>query len=172
MSRQLRRRVSEAGQDGHGPDAMPLWAWARTTRHELVRQARWTARHAPGEVLLTLRVPASRVLLSRYDEWHTVLNNSPLWPPDLSVDDLDSFDADWDAAWGADWHKRLAAGPEPALLDALESSWEAVFEVSVGSRRWAIQACLATIRAADVRDVVMIGASHRTGSTEPMLSSD
>ena len=50
-----------------------LWLWAKTTYRDLVGNAR----HARGDVLLTVRVPRERVLLSHFGDWHTVLNRGP-----------------------------------------------------------------------------------------------
>lgn len=50
-------------------DTWPVWLWAKTTRYELVRQARYAARHEPGVALITARIPRRRLLLSESYAW-------------------------------------------------------------------------------------------------------
>jgi hypothetical protein len=58
---------------------LTLWLWAKTNSRNLIGNAKL----ARGEVLLTVRVPRVRVVLSHFDDWHTVLDRSlevPLLP--------------------------------------------------------------------------------------------
>jgi hypothetical protein len=64
---------SAAARHGLG-DTWPVWLWAKTTRYELVNQVMHDARHQPGSVLITARIPRSRLLLSEFQAWHCVLN--------------------------------------------------------------------------------------------------
>jgi Domain of unknown function (DUF3841) len=161
MNRQLRRRHRANGGRAEDADLVPLWAWARTTRRNLLGQARWAARHEPGSMLLTMRVPAARVLLSRYQEWHAVLNRSPLWPTDTPDDGFDDFYERWDTRWGVDWRDRLAAGRDPALRAAIEHTWDGVFDLSGCKTGEPVQACLPEIHAADVIRAVQIKPTRR-----------
>jgi hypothetical protein len=67
MYRQMDARLPTSG-DG------AIWLWARIRRQDLVELCRL----APGQALLTCRVPRQRVLLSHFGDWHAVLNRHPL----------------------------------------------------------------------------------------------
>lgn len=74
----------------------PVWAWARwTDDHDRPRSRpdrRCYAFRATGDLkahLIHLRIPASRVMLSDFDDWHCVLNRAPAMPPESR---------DWDEA--------------------------------------------------------------------------
>ncbi|WP_416779510.1 DUF3841 domain-containing protein [Microbacterium lacticum] len=50
-----------------------VWLWARIRRYDLISNCRRAV--VPGQepqVLLTCRIPRERVLLSQFDEWHTL----------------------------------------------------------------------------------------------------
>lgn len=110
-----------------------VWFYGRVSRANLA----YSVRHShPGQVLLTCRIARERVLLSHYDEWHSVLNRAPLLlaRPD---EDEESYFARYDtvidaldgrlAAAGLDRTAPLAKWP-PELRIELEASWEAIFE--------------------------------------------
>ena len=59
MFRQMAARLPTFG-DG------AIWLWARIRRQELVELCRL----APGQILLTCRVPREWVLLSHFGDWH------------------------------------------------------------------------------------------------------
>lgn len=80
-----------------------LWLWARIRRVDLVGNCRC----ARGEVLLTCRIPRKRVLLSHFDEWHSVLN-ADVAIPKLPGESEDEFDARWDQVYD-DFHARINA---------------------------------------------------------------
>jgi hypothetical protein len=67
MSRQMAARLPTFG-DG------AIWLWARIRRQKPLELCGL----APGQVLLTCRVPRERVLLSHFGDWHAVLNRHPL----------------------------------------------------------------------------------------------
>lgn len=67
-----------------------LWLWPTATWTRL----RDDAKHARGEVLLTVRVTKDRVLLSEFLDWHAVLNRS-LHVPALPGE----RDEEWKARW-------------------------------------------------------------------------
>src|SRR5690606_2995627 len=49
-----------------------VWLWARISRRHLSESCRL----GRDDVLLTVEIPRARVLLSDFEEWHTVLNKS------------------------------------------------------------------------------------------------
>lgn len=59
--------------DGMSP---PLWAWAQICRDDLVDLS---VAAPAGSVFVIASVPASRVLLSSFEDWHAVLNR--MWCP-------------------------------------------------------------------------------------------
>lgn len=121
----------------HVPDSSGrplLWAFAswRMVRHL------WALERGSGarEWLLTLRLPADRVLFSDYDNWHWVLNNGLYQPesdhrPECWVSDPTPCascrlsDAFYEAAQAADprWSEDYRRLPSP-LRRQLEESWE------------------------------------------------
>jgi hypothetical protein len=145
-----RRRPAEAP----GP---LLWAWARIQRSALVD----SLRHGGGEdVLVTLRVPRERVLLSDFDDWHAVLNHWELHPRALD-------DAEADRRIDAFWEERDALGvgtsgietwPEPLRLRVM-ASWSQVFEIGPPPR--AVQAVTCRFDAGDVVDAVEVVRPRR-----------
>lgn len=148
MNRQMKKRLPD-GRDG------ALWLWARTTRAHLVE----CCRHARGQVLLTCRVPRDRVLLSHFDDWHSVLNRglSISRQPGETEDDMlaraDRFNARVEAAG-------MRAAPVsdwPAdLRDEIERSWESIFDRSGYGRHDIWQATVSVLRAEDVVSAVRI----------------
>lgn len=131
-----------------------LWLWPTTTRRSLIDQAR----HARGDVLLTVRMPRSHVLLSDFDDWHIALNNGFHVAPEPG-----ESDDDW---WARaepiidDWHDRLdAAGVDgkpgrgnwPAhLREEAERSWEAILDPATWRPGAHLQGVAHAIRAEHV----------------------
>jgi hypothetical protein len=154
LSREMdRRRVPPVGQPGM------IWAWARIGRRELMRGLHL----ARGDMLLTLDVPADRVLLHGFGDWHAVLNRSLLIPdlPDETAEDYsrraeplwDDFDrrlreAGVGAGWEDDW--------PPELRREVEASWSLIFEPSSWHPRIAVQATLREVVASDVVEAVRV----------------
>lgn len=137
MRAQVRRRVP-------GARGRPLlWAWVGAPPEGV---------GAPGEVCLTLEVDPSRVLLSDFDAWHSVLNRGFLA---LTEAELEAFEARWErcAAAGGDAWSELRALIEP--------SWERVFDLEAMAMPWGeeppsprvIQAVLEEIRWSEVQGV-------------------
>ena len=125
----------------------PWWAWARPpagrSRPDL--RARWAYHNGwpagTACVRLGLDVPDAAVLLSDFDMWHAVLNNSPLVASDEA----------WDA---------IQALPADERQGAREATWPGIFAVNEppnpywhGSDAPIIQACFEALRLADVREV-------------------
>jgi len=146
MLGQLSQRVSTSG------DGM-VWLWARIPWRELVSEVR-TAR---GAVLLTVRIPRHRVLLSSFDDWHVPLNRSLYVPskPGESVDAwwsraeplMDAFEARVNAA-GLD--QAPLEQWDPDLRRDLEWSWEGIFDPASWPPGCIVQATVHELRAADV----------------------
>lgn len=128
----------------------PWWAWARPPCGHARPDLR--ARHpyhngwpaGTACVRLGLDVPDAEALLSDFDMWHAVLNNSPLVPSD----------EEWDA---------IEALPEPMRQSARAATWPGMFAVDgplvpfwngVDGFR-VVQACFETLRLADVHEVTV-----------------
>lgn len=151
--------------EGVAADRLPtsgdalLWFWAQTTRSQLRSME---APHARGDVLLTVRMPRSEVLLSHFDEWHSCLNNQPVILPEPGEDD----DTWWTRAEPIiDWFykARDASGRHPAHVRAqIEDTWHGIFDQSHWKSREYIQAVAHQIRAEDVIGAVKVrrGRKH------------
>ena len=150
MLRQMDQRLP--GQPGG-----LLWLWLTATRSRL----RDDARHARGEVLLTVRVAKDHVLLSEFLDWHAVLNRSLHVPPLPG-----ESDEAWEARWSPideDFDERakpyrkepIAAWPE-ALRAEIESSWEAIFDPATWRTPPVLQATMRELRTEDVVRAVRI----------------
>lgn len=107
-----------------------MWLWARTTRSNLVGDCR----QARGEVLLTVGVPRERLLLlSHFDDWHSVLNRLvavPLLPGESYRGWSTRFEGIRDA-----WDERVRAYRDPpidewpvGLRGDLEESWLSILD--------------------------------------------
>ena len=150
MRRQMAARLPSSG-DGI------LWLWAKTTYRDLVGNAR----HARGEVLLTVRVRRERVLLSHFGDWHTVLNrglNVPLLPGETFEEWSPRFNAlydEWCVRAGAHHDLPIAAWP-PFLRAELEASWESIFDLNNREEPLYVQATVHALRASEVVRAVRI----------------
>jgi hypothetical protein len=145
----------------------PVWVWARIRRYDLLSSVRHAARASSGEVLLTLRIPRERVLLTDFDAWHYVLNGGaspPLTCPGcgtVQCDDLDCVDS-WFDNWWDGWDRRIPRTGDgqrapwwtwpPVLRAELFDSWQALF---TPPRRLAVQGCVELIETEWVRDAVI-----------------
>lgn len=140
-----------------GPPDGLLWLWPNAT-HRLLRNV---ARHASGEVLLTVHVPRERMLVSDFSDWHTVLNRCLHVPRQT-----DESDAEWDARWQArtdafetrcEPYVSLATSEWPTELRAeLETSWEAIFDPVTWPRKPDLQATMRELRRDEVVRAVRI----------------
>lgn len=153
MFRQMAARLPTFG-DG------AIWLWARIRRQELVELCRL----APGQVLLTCRVPRERVLLSHFGDWHAVLNRHPLIieHPDESDEAygarLDRIFEDVDGrVRGAGVAPDAGYRHWPAdVRTELEDSWEFMLDPSNYGRYESWQATVHSLRADDVVEAVRI----------------
>lgn len=154
MFRQMGAQLPTAG-DG------AIWLWAQIRRQELVELCRL----APGEVLLTCRVPRKRVLLSHFGDWHSVLNRSPLvleLPGESDKDygaRLDRIFAEVDdriRAAGVPLDAGYRHWPED-LRTELEQSWEFVLDPVNYGRYECWQATVHCLHVDDVVEAVRIG---------------
>ena len=141
---------------GPGEDGM-LWLWSSTTRRQLVR----SAKYAPNEVVLTVRVPARRVLLSSFDAWHSVLDQRlevPSVPGETHRDwsrRSDEMHSAWRKRHGPYSHLPLNQWPPEVRAD-LEASWVSIFDLSGRRVGMPIQATTREIRASEVTRAVRI----------------
>jgi hypothetical protein len=153
MARQVREQL---GADG---DTWPLWAWARTTRRDMVSDARRYLRLAPGTVLVTARVDRACVLLSDYGEWHSPLNAHPVVPPDATDDEfgqaIDAWYRTLDREVPDSRDRPRSMWPDHVLAE-LMSTWPAIFDQTRWTRRTHVQGCLAELAADDVIDAVRL----------------
>lgn len=150
MRKRMARRLSSSG-DGI------LWLWAKTTYRDLIG----STRYGRGEVLLTVRVPRERVLLSHFDDWHSVLNRSlevPLLLGETYEQWLPRFDSirdGWDQRERV--YRDLSIDQWPAALRAeLESSWDSIFDLGHRTESFYVQATVHELRAHEVSRVVRI----------------
>lgn len=140
-----------------GPPRGLLWLWPTATQARL----RDDAKHARGEVLLTVRVRRQRVLLSEFRDWHAVLNRH-LHVPALPGES----DEEWEARWNpldddftarADPYRTVPIGEWPRDLRVeIESSWEAIFAPETWRTPPVLQATMRELRGADVVRAVRI----------------
>lgn len=153
----------------------PIWFWAQTNRRDLLCNVRQMARCTPGSVLVTCRMPRSHCLLSAYDDWHAVLNASPLvpWSAEADTEDEDAWAA-WSARLGDEYDKRDRAleragvprnGPFrawPADLRAeIGRTWEHVFDLDAYPIDEYWQATVEELHAADVVDSCVTRVASR-----------
>jgi hypothetical protein len=138
-----------------------LWLWATTTRRALVEQAR----HARGDVLLTVRMPRDHTLLSDFDDWHVALNSGIHVPPEPG----EAGEAWWARAEPIvdDWNDRLKAaglnqsgttidGWPQDLRNEAERSWETILDPATWRPNAHIQAVAHAIHAKQVMAAVRV----------------
>ncbi len=111
-------------------------------------------------MLLTAEIPRTRVLLSDFEEWHTVLNKSlavPLLPGESDDEWSARFDVIHDEWWERTepYHRLPLAGWPAPLRDELESSWALVFDLDDAGKR-DLQGVVHELRASDVTRAVRI----------------
>lgn len=102
---QMRKRIG-------GNANYPIWAWTKCGDD----YHRW---NTPGEtyVRIDFNVDPKKVVVSSFDKWNIILNNGPII--DLINDDWDLYDQTYDQI--------MERGQE-----AIESTWEKVFDIEEG----------------------------------------
>jgi Domain of unknown function (DUF3841) len=134
------------GYGGH----WPWWAWVRPpcgcVRPDLRKRQLYHNGWPAGTACMRLEldVPDIELLLSDFDMWHAVLNNSPLV----------SSDEEWDT---------IEALPEPQQRSVKEATWPRLFALAEPpdpfwdgtDRQRTVQACFETLRLADVYAVTL-----------------
>lgn len=126
---------------------LPIWAWhTRNWKHKKpdLREAAYDVK---GEkcVLLEIEIPDGEVLLSDYDEWHYVLNDS--WNDDSMNEE--------------EWEKMQEEFDKLPFLEQeklKKESWEKIFDVTPFQNEWRtkgryIQACFWELRLENVNKV-------------------
>jgi hypothetical protein len=104
----------------------PLWGWRRKRGRCKPRPSSY--RLDVDHWIVSFDIPEDQVVLSRFDEWHYVLNCWYL--PDMSVED--GGEAEDEALWaemtakGIGFHDRPY--PEP-YMSKIRNSWNAVFDI-------------------------------------------
>lgn len=147
MRCQMAKRLP--GYQGH----FPWWAWAQWKGEHSRPDLRARGLHggfAPGSlcVRLELELPEQEVLCSDYALWHVILNDGHI--------SLNETEADA-------WDQLL---PEQQTREALEASWERIFDGEhtgadpewIGGTAAAIQAVFEVLRLTDVRRVTSFRA--------------
>lgn len=140
-----------------GPAGALLWLWPDPS----ARRIRTHARQARGEVMLTVRLPAEKVLISEFDDWHAVLNRVLNVPQRVG-----EAEEDWDRRSARQWDDfsakagSLARGPTdelPTDLRAeLENSWQQIFDPSTWHPDSTLQATARELRRAEIVRAVRI----------------
>ncbi|MFT4234454.1 MAG: DUF3841 domain-containing protein [Microbacterium sp.] len=150
MLREMDRRLPST-------DGGLLWLWPKATRRVLSDNAK----HARGEVLLTVRMPREQVLLSEFVDWHCVLNRFLHIP---------QHPGESDQAWerrGDAVHDGFDARARPfseapieqwpnGLRAEIEGSWQAIFDPTTWGADAALQATARRVLASDVLRAVRI----------------
>ncbi len=132
MAEQMERRLKVPRP---GKNAMPIWAWyqweGKRCKPDL-RSGGHLPKGQPG-VRLELQVADDRVLLSDFDLWHYVLN---YWYLPASEKDCEAFEKKLVKAH-LSFYKYNHQHPLPhaQYRQAIEKSWERIFDVGWADRR-------------------------------------
>lgn len=139
-------------------NAMPLWAWYLWDGEQRKRPDLRSSGHLPrGEpgVRIEFQIKDAWVLLSDFDLWHYVLNYLYL-PQSLAEGDL--FEAKL-AGHGFSFYNTKSL-PDPTFHDAIQQSWERIFDLEWEERditapksKKSIQATLWELRLENVRRI-------------------
>lgn len=159
MTRMAAERLTPRGRDDQCAERGRrglFWVWARV-RSDTIRDC---AKHARGQVLLMLRVPAMQVLLSAFDAWHIVLNDGFHVPPLPGESDedwcaraepiWDDFDARADAA------KESGARLTHDLRVEQERSWVSIFDPTCWRPDQTIQGVVHAIKAEQIVEAARV----------------
>jgi hypothetical protein len=144
----------------------PIWFWAQIRPRDLLVNVRHAARYDPGSVLVVCRIRRQRCLLSSYDDWHCVLDGSPLvpWPKPTRADPAadpeewarwqrrlaDAFDRMERALAAAGVPRHPVSGWPAELRAQVERGWEHIFDLAAYPPEEYWQATVEELRAGDV----------------------
>ena len=118
MVKEMRERI------GSPPEGVkyPIWLWYRWNGHNKKPDLR--ARRSFGSkgtelVLIEIEIPDNQVVLSDFDNWHSVLNHSYSYSEAQSEKEFDKIH---------EWIQSLS--PSQRQLE-IQKSWESIFDISV-----------------------------------------
>lgn len=143
------------------PDGAPLWGWYRWLNESQPRPDLRAIRHywhPPGlYVLMECELPQESVVLSDFDAWHIVLNNSYVA---ISEDDDANYEAQLSRYRDCPDEEALAA-----LRQKFYKSWERIIDMdALTEPHWhsedkkSIQACFWQIERDQVRSAKLFNA--------------
>lgn len=126
---------------------LPIWAWhTRNWEHKKpdLREAAYDKKGTKS-VLIEIEIPDNEVLLSDYNEWHYVLNNS--WNDDSMNEE--------------EWEKMQEEFDNLSFVERerlKKESWNKIFDITPFQNEWRskgqyIQACFWELRLKDVKKV-------------------
>ena len=124
---------------------LPLWAWYKMDgslkKDVIERETKFS--EAPGTecVLIEFAVPDDQVLLSDFDFWHCVLNNSPILDPNDYLDSYEEYEVEYD---------KYMSLPEYCRDLIKENSWNNIFNIDNSDY---IQATFWELKAKDIISV-------------------
>ena len=139
MSKQLTNRV------GNAPDGVryPVWAWYQWEGKRKRRDLRFSgyARRGTPMVQIEFEIDSNSILLSDFDDWHLVLNNSYI------ADSEEEFD-------------EFYAAQHTNEKELIEESWHKIFHIGKAIPNWttplnrkSIQATLWEIRPEYIKKI-------------------
>jgi len=145
-------------------DAAPLWGWQRWRNKARPRPDLRAIRHywhPPGPyVLIECELPSHTVVLSDFDAWHIVLNNSYV---SVSEEDDESYEAQARSYYEKPDEQALAA-----LRDRFYRSWERIIDMHElpepywhGDEKRSVQACFWQIERDQVRSAKLFNSVEK-----------
>lgn len=134
MIGQMKKRIAHCAMENY-----PIWLWQRQPN----RNEKALARKGERWVILKLDIPEDRILWSSFDEWHVILNNSPITYDENEWDDFKKrgfpqkeviqtwerlFDHQWLAKrpldWAGDYEKHWLQGVTPQItMEQVRKVW-------------------------------------------------
>jgi hypothetical protein len=108
-------------------------------------------------VLITARIHRSRLLLSEFMEWHSVLNHGPVLPADIDIADFDAYYDRLDEQ-GPGWRRPDTAAPH--MRQQLEGTWEHIFDITMWPATSHWQATVTELGLTDVTTAVVLATQR------------
>jgi hypothetical protein len=132
--------ASELGKKDAKPDGVnyPIWAWYQWEGKRKKRDMRESGLSARGDLIvqLEIEIPDEKVLLSDFDLFHCVLNNTYV---SLSKEDSDKFDK-WYESLGIKYDDSEYDASQDEKLQKVEKaiveSWAGVFDLTKEDDNW------------------------------------